>query len=243
MSATLLTAALLLTVQPARAGVEISSEDSLLDFSFGWSAEAAAVPALDRRFRIDAARQKSAALVTAREDREARKAMTGDWNGHFFSRQWSTAGQTVRLLSLEAETGTFTGGAHGNSGTSSLLWDRKLARELRIDDLLRRAGWWNGAIRQPFCVLLDRERAKRRQEPVDRSDMFGECPELKELTLTLEDSDGNGRLDHVRVTADQYVAGPYAEGEYVISLPLTAAMLARLKPEYRASFEPQPPVQ
>ena len=53
----------------------------------------------------------------------------------------------------------------------------------------------------------------------------------------------DGRFDHVAVTADAYVAGPYAEGAYTITLPLTAAMLARLKPAYRAGFEPQPPVQ
>jgi hypothetical protein len=102
---------------------------------------------------------------------------------------------------------------------------------------------WTGAIRQPFCTLLDREREKRREQPVRRTDMFGNCPALKELTVTPEDSNGNGRFDHVRVTADPYVAGPYAEGEYVISLPVTFTMVSRLKSEYRPSFEPQPPVQ
>ena len=230
----------------AAAPVAIASKDELLEFEYSWSGEAATVPALDRRFRADAAKQKREALATAREDRKVRLETGGkpeDWNGHFFSHSWETAGQSTRLLSLEASTGTYTGGAHGNSGTSSLLWDRRAAREISLDSLLQRPGWWNAAIRQPFCTLLDRERAKRRGEPVNKADMFGACPELKELTLTLEDKDKDARFDHVRVTADPYVAGPYAEGEYVISLPLTAAMLNRLKPAYRADFEPQPPVQ
>ena len=59
----------------------------------------------------------------------------------------------------------------------------------------------------------------------------------------LSDSDKNGRFDHLVVIADQYVAGPYAEGNYEISLPITAAMIERMKPEYRLSFEPRPPVK
>jgi hypothetical protein len=99
------------------------------------------------------------------------------------------------------------------------------------------------AIRQPFCVLLDREREKRRGEPVKRDDMFGNCPDYGEVTVLLRDSDKNGRFDHIAITADQYVAGPYAEGPYEISLPITAAMIERLKPDYRASFEPRPGVK
>jgi hypothetical protein len=41
--------------------------------------------------------------------------------------------------------------------------------------------------------------------------------------------------------ADPYVAGPYAEGDYDISLPVTAEVIAALKPAYRSSFEAQRP--
>lgn len=227
----------------ATAPVAIASKDDLLEFDYSWPAEAAAVAALDRRFRVDAAKRKREALATAREDREARAKMNADWHGHFFSAKWSTAGQTPRLLSLEGQTGTYTGGAHPISGTDALLWDRGLGRETAIDLLLLRAGSWDGAVRQPFCTLLDRERSKRRDQVVTRGEWPNQCPVRKELTLTLEDKDRDHRFDHVRVTADAYVAGPYAEGEYVISLPITATMISRIKPEYRPSFEPQPPVQ
>jgi hypothetical protein len=73
--------------------------------------------------------------------------------------------------------------------------------------------------------------------------MFNDCPAYKEVTVVIADKNSNGRFDHVQVTADPYVAGPYVEGSYDIDLPITAAMIARLKPEYRASFEAQPPVQ
>ena len=235
---------MLLALLLAAAPVIIASEDELLKFDYRWSAEAAAVPALDRRFRADAAKSKAAALETAQSNKAAREKMgTAVPGGDFFSRSWTTAGQSPRLLSLEAETGAFTGGAHPNSGTDSLLWDRKRGRETSIDSLLLRPGWWNGAMLQPFCFLLNKERQKRRGEPIVRGGMFSNCPSLSELTVTVEDRNRNHRFDHVRLTADAYVAGPYAEGEYVIHLPLTERMLARLKPEFRPSFEPQPPVQ
>jgi hypothetical protein len=49
--------------------VTIAIKTDLLEFDYSWSAEAAAVPQLDRRFRADAARQQLSALRTAREDR------------------------------------------------------------------------------------------------------------------------------------------------------------------------------
>jgi len=44
----------------------------------------------------------------------------------------------------------------------------------------------------------------------------------------------------LRLIADPYVAGPYAEGNYTVDLAVTSAVIAALKPEYRASFELQP---
>ena len=72
---------------------------------------------------------------------------------------------------------------------------------------------------------------------------IGNCPEMKEVAVVLSDTDRNGRFDHITVIADQYVAGPYAEGPYDISLPITARMIKRVKPEFAPSFEPRPPVR
>lgn len=231
---------LLLSLAP----VTIASETPDLDFAYRWSAEANAVPALAQRFRNNAARQRREMNSAAANEKKAREKMgMREWSGLQFSRDWATAGQSPRLLSLIGSTSSYTGGAHPNSGTSALLWDRKLGRQTTYAALLNPGQSWGGAIRTPFCTLLDRERAERRQEKIARGGWPSQCPELKELTVALADHDHDGRFDHIDVTADSYVAGPYAEGPYEISLPLTATMLQRLKPEYRASFEAQPPVQ
>jgi hypothetical protein len=220
-----------------------SEENGLYEFEYGWSAEAVAVPKLDAQFRKDMAKAKADLIAGAKEDRDERVKQGYDYHPHATHISYETAGQSERLLSLERTVYGFTGGAHGSTGSGSILWDRRSAREVSIQDLLQQGQSWTGAIRQPFCVLLNRERERRREEPVKPDDLFGNCPEMKEVTALLSDTDKNGRFDHITVIADQYVAGPYAEGPYDISLPITARMIERLKPEYAAWFEPRPPVQ
>ena len=66
---------------------------------------------------------------------------------------------------------------HGLGGSGSLIWDRVMKREIGIQDMLLPGASWTNAIRQPFCVLLNREREKRREEPVKPDDMFGSIEE------------------------------------------------------------------
>ena len=228
---------------PAAKAFSVAEKNDLYEFEYGWPAEAAAVPQLEARLRKDMDKAKAELVSAARADRDERAKQGYDYHPHAMQMSYETAGQSDRLLSLESTVYGFTGGAHGSTGSGSLLWDRQLAREIGIQDLLQQGQSWAGAIRQPFCVLLDREREKRRGEPVKKDDLFGNCPELKEVTTLLTDTDRNGRFDHIAVIADQYVAGPYAEGPYEISLPITAKMIERLKPEYASSLEPRPPVR
>jgi hypothetical protein len=229
--------------QPLAKAFSLEEDNDLYGFKYSWSAEAAAVPELEALFRKDMGKLKAELIESARDDRKARAESGSEYHPHSAQRSHETAGQSERLLSLESTFWGFTGGAHGMGTTGSLLWDRALARQIQVSDLLRPGTSWTGAIRQPFCVLLDREREKRRGEPVRRDEMFGECPKYGDVTVLLRDSDDNHRFDRIDVTADQYVAGPYAEGPYEVSLPITAAMIERLKPEYRLSFEPKPPVK
>jgi len=49
----------------------------------------------------------------------------------------------------------------------------------------------------------------------------------------------NGKLDRIHIVAAAYTAGPYAEGEYDIVLPVGPQLIRLMKPQYRASFEAQ----
>jgi len=228
---------------PSAKPFSVEEENDLYNFSYSWPVEGAAVPELAAKFTKEMNDARAELIADAKADRDGRRKAGFDYLPHETQGHYETAGQSDRLLSLEYSLYGFTGGAHGSTASGAFLWDRAQARQIQIQDLLQSGASWVGAIRQPFCVLLDREREERRGEPVDKSDMFGNCPDYKEVTLLLGDEDKNGRFDHIHVIADQYVAGPYAEGPYEISLPITAAMIGRLKPEFQSSFEPKPPVK
>ena len=235
----LFVAALLCAASLAAAPVKIARNSKPLDFSYAWSAQAAAVPALDRRFRLNLNKSLKDALANAREDQMLARQQKRDFNQHYFSLQWTTAGQTPRLLSLQSERGTFEGGAHPLTSYDALLWDSRLNREVKVGGLFLRPSAFAALTRAPYCKALDKERLKRREgEKLDLPE-FNACPKYSDLAIAPVDRDKDGRFDAIDFVASPYVAGPYAEGEYVTVLPVTRQLMAALQPGYRPSFEPQ----
>jgi hypothetical protein len=105
--------------------------------------------------------------------------------------------------------------------------------------LFLRKGAFAALTRARYCAALNAERSKRREgEKLDLPD-FNACPKYGDLAIALLDKDKNGRFDTIDFVASPYTAGPYAEGEYEIPLPVTSQLIAGIKPEYRNSFERQ----
>jgi hypothetical protein len=210
-----------------------------LEFSYQWPAEAAAIPALDTRFYKEAKKALAEAQANAREDQQLAKEQERDFNGHYYSMTWSSAGETPRLLSLQSAFDTFEGGAHPNQSYDALLWDRILKREIKVDEQFLRGGSFAALTRQPYCKALAREQSKRREgEKLDLPE-FNQCPKYSDLAIAPVDKDKDGRFDTIEFMASPYVAGPYAEGEYENELPVTRQLMAAMKPAYRSSYEPQ----
>lgn len=217
----------------------VNEKSALLHFAYEWPAEAAAVPALAERFQRERALAKRDANDAARGDQAARRLTGSSYFAHEFTRSWSTAGQSADLLSLVATTSVFTGGAHPNHGSSALLWDRKTGREIKLDALFASPARLTAILTGPWCKAIAAARAGRR---VGQSvgDLFDECPPLSDLAIVPADSDRDGRFDRLRLLADPYVAGPYAEGDYEVDFALEPKWIAAMKPGWRASFESQP---
>ncbi|HUP67970.1 MAG TPA: DUF4163 domain-containing protein [Sphingomicrobium sp.] len=210
-----------------------------LEFTYEWPAEAAAIPALDLRFYKQAKHALTEAQNSAREDQKLAKEQKRDFNGHYYSMAWSTAGKTLRLLSLQSEFGTFEGGAHPNRSYGALLWDQALGREIALSDQFIRPASFAALTRPAYCKGLDKERSKRREgERLDLPE-FNACPRYSELAIAPVDRDQDGRFDTIRFVASPYVAGPYVEGEYENELPVSTRIIAGMKPAYRHSYEPQ----
>jgi hypothetical protein len=218
--------------------VKIERNSAVLEFTYEWSPEAAAIPALDRKFRADLAKYYREALANAREDQKLARQQKRDFNSHYFSQQWTTAGQSPRLLSLESEFGSFTGGAHPNTSYDALLWDRWLASPVDFNSQFLRSGSFATLTRSTYCRKLDSERLKRREGEKLGGD-FDECPKYSDLAIAPTDKNRDGRFETLRFVASPYVAGPYVEGEYEIEVPVTRQLIAAMKPVYRSSYAPQ----
>ena len=219
---------------------ELDEKNDLLEYHYGWSAEAAAVPELVARFQAAMEKDKAELTANAKEDKASRAKDGYPFHPYSSSTQYTTAGQSLRLLSLSADISAYTGGAHGNFGTSSLLWDRDAKKEIAVADLFDPPARFAGLVSKPWCDALNIQRIKKREEQPQPGEMFWDCPKLSEIAIVPTDKDGNRRFERLVLTASPYVAGPYVEGEYEIELPVSQPLITALKTEYRASFEVQP---
>jgi hypothetical protein len=231
-------ALLTLALTAAATPHKVVRSSNALDFKYQWSAEAAAIPALDLRLYKEAKAALSVAQKDAREGQALAREQKRDFISYDYSMTWTTVGETPRLLSLASDLGSFEGGAHPNSNYGSLLWDRPLNRAVGITALFTNANQFSAVTRASYCKRLDAERAKRRQGEKLGGE-FDQCPKYSELAVFPADKNRNGRFDRITFVASPYVAGPYVEGEYEISLPVSSALIAAMNPEYRSSFEVQ----
>jgi hypothetical protein len=229
--------ALLCATAAAAKPVKIVHNSSALQFTYSWPSEAAAIPALNARFRTDMTKAYREALADAREDQKMYREQKREGMQDLYLSLWTSAGETPRLLSLQQQLSTFTGGAHPNTGYDALLWDRKLNREITAGALFTRPADLVTITRTAYCQALDKERAKRREGMKIDVPEFSACPKASELSIV--PSGKNGRFDRIIFVASPYVAGPYSEGKYEIPVAVTKRLIAAMKLEYRASFEAQ----
>jgi hypothetical protein len=224
---------------PANRGVAraVSEENDLYDFDYSYPAQAAAIPALKAWLDADLARQKADLIKSAKEDKQASAGGDFPYNTHSASSDWKVVTDLPGWLSLSTTIGGYSGGAHPNYAFDAILWDRTAGRRRQAADLFQSKSALSDAIREPFCDALDVQRAKKRGEKIDRNsnDEFDQCIDPLESTVILGSSN-HQTFDRIGVLVAPYSAGPYVEGDYEVTLPITPAILAAIKPEYRAVF-------
>lgn len=224
-------------VPPSGERVKESEADGRWSFEYAWPKEVSAIPALAERFteeREEARRELRAdyekAVAEAPEDCVSCRSRG-------YGKTWAVVAETPAFLSLSAEMYSYTGGAHGGSNFDSLLWDKSADVPRETMDLFRSKAALDGAVRDVFCTAVDKERARRRGGPIERSDDWSrDCLKPSEAgTLILGSRDGRS-FDRIGFLLAPYTAGSYAEGSYDITLPVTRAVREAVKPEYRGAF-------
>ena len=206
------------------------------DFSYSWPKQVSAIPALAKTL----SEERDKALA---EQKKEWKESVDEFGSEGcvtcvmrdYSKTWAVVTDTPRFLSISSESYFYTGGAHGNTATGGMVWDRKAGASMDARQMFSSEGAFWGAAQAAYCSALNDERAERRGRPVQSDDYGSECPKLEELTLLAGSSNGK-TFDRLGLIADPYVAGAYAEGPYEVTLPVTDAILAAVKGEYREYF-------
>jgi|TARA_R100000049_G_C1954892_1_gene107348 hypothetical protein len=221
--------------QPAGLAREISEENDLYAFSFTYPETLGAVPALKDRLDKQAKREEADLQRAAREASEEAREEGFPYNRYMVTIEWKPAGQTDEWLSLIENGATYFGGAHGNYGLSSVLWNKGSQRLLEPIMLFESQVALSEALGDRFCNALDTQRMARRGGQLDEDDdTFNRCPDLDELELVLL---SNGRkFDRIMLYAAPYVAGPYVEGDYEVELSVDDPIRAAVKERYRDDF-------
>lgn len=222
---------------PAPAASAFEAETPDYQFSYSYPAAAAAIPALNAWLESD--RKKTRAEL-ARDAAGYHREATRDgfpFRQYSHTSEWMVVTETPRLLSLSNQFNVYTGGAHGSPGFEALVWDKQASRRLLPIDMFQSPAALQKAVGARFCDLLDAERTKRRGEPVVRNngDTFNECIPITDATLILGSSNRRA-IDRLGFLIGPYSAGSYAEGTYDLTIPVNAAVLATVKPQWREAF-------
>lgn len=219
------------------ADVVLSSNEPLLVFDYRYPAELYRMAPLRKKLEAEKASQLSVIRSDIQEMEDTTKA-GGPWqNPHHHSTEWRITGQSGRLLSLEQDGYAYMGGAHGQYGTTSLIWDRTTGKE--ISDPLSLFSDSMASFHAPYCAALDVLRADRSEGTWKVGDgrYMGtwDCPDFDAVSVAFSGARG-GKFTALHIVAGPYVAGSYADGRFDVTLPMTKAMLAKVKPEYRDLF-------
>jgi hypothetical protein len=215
----------------------VSESNELYEFEYTYPAAAGAIPGLKAMLDADIEKRKAALIADAKEQQAMAKKDGFPYRTLSHWVTWKVVTDLPGWLSLSAEISTYEGGAHPNHGFDALVWDRQAEKARDPLDMFRSKEALSATIRRDFCAALNRERSKKRGAPVPpgSTDGFDECIDPVENTVILGSTNGQA-FDRIGVLVAPYAAGPYAEGDYEVTLPVTNAMLDTVKRDYRATF-------
>lgn len=163
-----------------------------------------------------------------------RKASTGQfpWRPYARQGQWFLAADTAPLVALRALWFEDTGGAHPNHGGASLLWDTTANSEVQPNALFREGADMT-PLNKAICDAVATAKTHR-EGAVPLNDTFS-CPKWSETVLVPAPSATPNKIGGLTALIDPYVVGPYSEGDYEVTVPVSAFQ-GLLAPAYAGAF-------
>lgn len=165
-----------------------------------------------------------AAKNRADADRERRQDPGLFRNPWSFARKYETRSVVGgRYLSIVRSDYEYTGGAHPNSSSDTILWDKSAAKRISIRPFFTETAD-NGptlkAMRQGVITSLEAEKKNRGAEGTDASAIEAIEPKLLKIgPVSLAPSTEEGKSSGLTFHYPPYAVGSYAEGEYIAFVP------------------------
>ncbi|NBW50652.1 MAG: DUF4163 domain-containing protein [Betaproteobacteria bacterium] len=156
---------------------------------------------------------------------------------------FDTPVETGKLFSLARSDYEFTGGAHGNTAYTGVLWDKAMKRPVTAAGLLK-PGVALSALDGLLCTAVNAEKKKRDPQAetisLNPKDASGwSCPHAADTPIVLAPSTEPGKAGGLVFLVGPYQVGPYAEGSYQVPVP-QAAIRSLLAPAYADEFAGAP---
>jgi len=199
----------------------------------------AAWPALYQRLVADGkkfgAESKSETLAQWREDKSLFRGLA-----YNFSQVYRLRTAAGKYVSVIIDQSMFTGGAHPNHGSTTLLWDTEKNAEADFEKLFKDTADNSPDMKTLSELVLDALEAekKAREVPFERDDMWFKDwkPEFSQFgSPSLAPSTEAGKSSGVTFHFSPYAVGAYAEGDYTAFVP-ASKLMPLLTPEARELF-------
>ena len=145
-------------------------------------------------------------------------------NAWSYERKYETRSEVDRrYVSIIRADYEYTGGAHPNSSSDTILWDKSAGKRISIRPFFTETAD-NGptlkAMRQAVIASLTAEKKKRGAEGTDASAIESIEPKLLKIgPVALAPSTEEGKSSGLSFYYPPYAVGSYAEGEYVAFVP------------------------
>ena len=222
---------------PADGAKQVREETDTFVFEYSWPTEAGEIPALAQWLQARLDRGREALAANARRGRDTARDNGFPFNQYSSDTTWTVVADLPGWLSMSAELSSYEGGAHGNFGFDTIVWDKAGMVPREPMSFFTSAEALDGVLGERLCDQLNAERAKRRGQPVDdeSGEQFDACVTPDETNVLLGSRNGE-KFDRIGIQIAPYIAGPWAEGSYEFDFDVDEDILAIIRPEYREAF-------
>ena len=202
---------------------DFSNKTKALEVTVFLDAKIKADPALAANSLAEGRKWAETNRADAEKERESEPELfsNGPWT---MERKYETRsvvdGRYVSIVRNDYEN---TGGAHPNSSTDTILWDKTTGKRISIRPFFTETAD-NGpalkAMRQGVTASLAAEKKKRGAEGTDTGAIEAIEPKLLKIgPVSLAPSTEQGKSSGLTFHYSPYAVGSYAEGEYIAFVP------------------------